>query len=119
MHTSFAPLSRPARHLLAGSTLALLCLASLTHAQTRFDAGLNTAATLQDSAASTPVPALNYRSPFQGMATGVEAQVLDWKQSNATVGQFPRGHADVLKWEQSSTGKPAPAPTQEPAHHAH
>ena len=25
----------------------------------------------------------------------------DWRQANEAVGQFPRGHADVLRWEQS------------------
>jgi hypothetical protein len=56
-------------------------------------------ATLAASAASTPVPGVDYRSLFQDLPKGVEATTLDWKTSNATVGQFKRGHADVLKWE--------------------
>ena len=35
---------------------------------------------------------------------GAQAQVQDdvvqdWRKANETVGQFPRGHADVLRWE--------------------
>ena len=58
----------------------------------------------QSPAAADPnarVPAVRYRSVFADTPAGVEAQSLDWKKANAEVGQFPRGHADVLKWEQS------------------
>ena len=27
---------------------------------------------------------------------------VDWRSANDTVGQFRRGHADVLKWEQGN-----------------
>ena len=33
----------------------------------------------------------------------------DWKRANEAVAQFPRGHADVLKWEQAQS-KPLPEP---------
>ena len=74
---------------------ALLCLPAL--------AQLPAAA---DPAAA--VPAVQYRSVFDTTARGVETQSLDWKKANADVGQFPRGHADVLKWEQAQP--PAPRP---------
>ena len=39
----------------------------------------------------------------------VEMQTRDWKAANAQVGQFPRGHADVLNWERSMrTAAPQP-----------
>ena len=67
--------------------------------------------TLQASQASTPVPAVAYRSVFADLPQGVETTVLDWKAANAAVGQFKRGHADLLKWEQEQARTPAP-PTQ-------
>jgi outer membrane protein TolC len=33
-----------------------------------------------------------------------------WRAANAAVGQFPRGHADLLKWEQEQARVAAPAP---------
>lgn len=56
---------------------------------------------------ATAVPAVRYSSAFAGLATGVEAASDDWKKANAAVGQFPRGHADLLKWEQAQEAKPA------------
>lgn len=48
---------------------------------------------------------------------GVQAQgqenVKDWRQANEAVGQFPRGHADVLRWEQSQA--PTATTAQSPA----
>ena len=59
-----------------------------------------------------------YRSAFAGVPTGVEQTRVDWKKANADVGQFKRGHADLLKWEreqakaaQLASGS-TPAPTR-------
>ena len=51
---------------------------------------------------SVRVLTVTYRSVFADTPTGVETQTLDWKRANADVAQFPRGHADVLKWEQAA-----------------
>ncbi|HEX5783379.1 MAG TPA: hypothetical protein VFY35_01520, partial [Burkholderiaceae bacterium] len=32
-------------------------------------------------------------------ASGTSPAIRDWRQANDTVGQFPRGHADVVRWE--------------------
>lgn len=41
---------------------------------------------------------------------------LDWRDANDTVGRFPRGHVDLLRWEQQQ-GKPAEAaPTRTDIH---
>ena len=60
-------------------------------------------------------PAL-YRSAFAGVPTGVEQTRVDWKKANADVGQFKRGHADLLKWEQeqakAANPPSSPAPTR-------
>jgi hypothetical protein len=64
------------------------------------------------------VPRVEYRSVFQGVPAGVEEETLDWKKANAQVGQFPRGHVDLLKWEEAQGGKavaPAAPPASAPA----
>ncbi len=71
---------------------------------------LDPTSTLQASQASTPVPAVAYRSVFADLPRGVEETVLDWKAANAAVGQFPRGHADLLRWEQEQARKSALPP---------
>ena len=58
------------------------------------------------------VPPVVYQSVFNQSPTGVETKSVDWKKANAEVGQFKRGHVDILKWEESQVkdkpnGKPA------------
>jgi hypothetical protein len=55
------------------------------------------------------VPAVAYRSVFADTPTGVETRSLDWKRAHADVAQFPRGHADVLKWERAQPAQNSPA----------
>ena len=76
--------------------------------------------------AGAPVPRPQYRSVFQDVPRGVEARHDDWRQANAEVGRFPRGHADRLKWEEAQgaaqAGSPsprAPASAAAPAGHRH
>lgn len=57
---------------------------------------------------SVPVPAVAYRSVFIDTPTGVETQSLNWKRAHADVAQFPRGHADVLKWERAQPAQNSP-----------
>ena len=45
------------------------------------------------------VPAVLYRSVFVDTPVGVESDEVDWRQANDDVGQFRRGHVDILKWE--------------------
>ena len=56
--------------------------------------------------ASAFVPSVLYRSVFADTPKGVETETLDWKKANADVGQFKRGHVDILKWEASQGAKP-------------
>jgi hypothetical protein len=71
----------------------------------------------------TPAPPLQHHSVTRGLATGVEPGPADWVQANAAVGQFPRGHVDLLKWEQAQDAATAPMPQarppSEPGHHPH
>ena len=48
---------------------------------------------------AAPVPVLPYRSVFGSTPTGVETTETDWRRANADVGQFRRGHVDILQWE--------------------
>jgi hypothetical protein len=60
------------------------------------------------SMSEAPASSLTYRSAFQDLPLGVEETVGDWRKANADVGQFPRGHADLLRWEEQQ-GLAAPA----------
>ena len=59
--------------------------------------------------AAAPVPPVVYQSVFADTPTGVEMNSVDWKKANAEVGQFTRGHVDILKWEESQRSLTAPA----------
>lgn len=66
-----------------------------------------------------PVPATEYRSVLRG-PTGVADQDLPWRKANEDVARFPRGHADLLKWEEKQAaparpGASAPASPATPA----
>jgi hypothetical protein len=54
---------------------------------------------------AAPVPAIRYRSVFGDAPTGVESTEIDWRRANDDVGQFRRGHIDILKWESQHGGK--------------
>jgi hypothetical protein len=79
------------------------------HAQAPGGIRLDPTPTLQASQPNTPVPAVAYRSVFADLPQGVEDTVVDWKAANAAVGQFKRGHADLLKWERDQARQPKPA----------
>lgn len=65
-----------------------------------------TQATAQVSNPSIPVPAVAYRSAFATFPRGVESGQVDWKATNQAVGQFKRGHMDLLQWEQGRATVP-------------
>ena len=78
--------------------------------------------TLAQSAVTDPsatVPSVVYQSVFNESPTGVETKSVDWKKANAEVGQFKRGHVDILKWEENQlkdkpVGKPVAKPEVAP-----
>ena len=77
-------------------------------------AGITALALLPAAWAQTSGP--RHASPFDGAPRGVEQRVDDWRQSNETVGRFPRGHADLLRWETSQADAAAkPATPAKPA----
>ena len=64
-------------------------------------------AALPSTQADTPGPAY---APVFNVPAPAEAPAQDWREANDTVGRFPRGHIDLLRWEQQHPGKPEPAP---------
>ena len=81
-------------------------------------ASANAMAQAAVSDASASVPPVVYQSVFNQSPTGVETKSVDWKKANAEVGQFKRGHVDILKWDESQAkdkpaGKPAMPPEAE------
>ena len=73
---------------------------------------------------AAPVPPVAYRSVFADTPTGVEQESTDWRKANAEVGQFRRGHVDILKWEAqqatpASSPPAVPLPPAAPAGHKH
>jgi hypothetical protein len=93
-----------------GSAFALAQAAPQPSAYPRLDPR----PTEQAADPATPVPAAVYRSAFAGLPAGVEQAAGDWKKANADVGQFKRGHADLLKWEQSQGAQPAAPAASKP-----
>jgi hypothetical protein len=61
------------------------------------------------------VPAVVYRSVFKETSLGVEKDSADWRKANDDVGQFLRGHVDILKWEEQQSDKAMKAPMTTPA----
>ena len=142
---------------LATALVAALLLASLSstpaHAQTAPITAPNTAASTATAAnspsqSSQPSPpsasaqvlnpaaaTLPLISPALPVSTAVAQEITDWRAANAAVGEFKRGHADVVKWEklqaskasdtqpqqQHSASRPAPQPATQPvpAEHHH
>lgn len=60
---------------------------------------------------AAPVPAPRY-APLPLLGTTPQLGEIDWRQANETVGQFTRGHIDVLRWESENpaSGQAEPAP---------
>lgn len=66
---------------------------------------------------SVPVPAPVYRSVFGPEDHIGGAPPQDWRQANADVARFPRGHADIVRWESeqartAATASPEANPPQ-------
>lgn len=81
----------------------------LAQAQAPGSVRIELAPTLEASAPGTPVPKAQYQSSFDGLPAGIEQAVVDWRAANAAVGQFKRGHVDLLKWEEEQARqKPVP-----------
>ena len=85
----------------------------LAQAQAPGSVRIDPVPTLEVSAPGTPVPKAQYQSIFDGLPTGIEQTVVDWRAANASVGQFKRGHVDILKWEEEQA-RQTPVPSAKP-----
>ncbi|CAN5200844.1 hypothetical protein BH10PSE16_BH10PSE16_35670 [soil metagenome] len=109
--------NRPARLALLAA-LALPAVAYVAPAQAVLYPTPDPQPTEQAASPDTPVPPALYRSAFAGVPSGIEQTSVDWKKANADVGQFKRGHADLLKWEQAqpqAAGNPGSANSASPS----
>jgi hypothetical protein len=90
--------------------LAVTCLAAFAQVPAVPSSLPGTATSLQNAEEvvnpRASVPAVLYRSVFVDTPTGVETEEVDWKKANAEVGQFKRGHVDILQWEARQKAKP-------------
>lgn len=76
--------------------------------------------TLQQQAATaanpeTGAPPVRYQPMAPVGASALVVEREDWKAANATVGQYPRGHMDIIKWEKAQPPIPAAAMPQQEA----
>lgn len=110
----------PATHPLLKELASLVLLAAIALSLTpaRAQDAASAAARPSVADATSPVPAVQYRSVFADTPTGVEQESVDWKKANAEVGQFRRGHVDILKWEAQQPAAPGDA-TKSVAPHDH
>ena len=93
--------------------MKLHCLAAALAVASPFPTA---AADAADPAA--PVPPPSYRSVLPATPTNLAEEAIPWRKANDDVARFPRGHADVLKWEAAQEPQaPSPAtPTPTPEH---
>lgn len=110
----------PATHPLLKelASFVLLAAIALSLSPARAQEAASAAAPPSVADATSPVPAVQYRSVFADTPTGVEQESVDWKKANAEVGQFRRGHVDILKWEAQQPAAPGDA-TKSVAPHDH
>lgn len=98
-------------YLRSRATLSTL-LATLALAPAGAGAQTTAEAVVSPSAYAPPVL---YRSVFVDTPSGLETEETDWKKANAEVGQFKRGHVDILRWEESQAAKISPLQAAPPA----
>lgn len=71
----------------------------------------------QAATPDAPVPALTYQPMPAVGASALVRERDDWKSANATVGQYRRGHHDIVKWERAQAVPPQ-QPQAAPAENA-
>ena len=95
----------------AASLLLVVALAS-AWASGPTDANLASDATrlAGPANAAVPVPPMAALPLPMSMAEPLATPgSVNWQQANAEVGQFPRGHMDILKWEAANHGATPPS----------
>ena len=95
----------------ASGLLVLLFNSPATHAQHAAYPRANPQPALQAANPLAQVPLANYQSALRGLPQGVDSQSTDWRSANDTVGQFKRGHIDLLKLENAPPAQPGAQPS--------
>ena len=90
--------------------LVLIYNSPASHAQHAAYPRANPQPALQAASPQARVPLANYQSALRGLPQGVESQSTDWRSANDTVGQFKRGHIDLLKLENAPPSQPRSQP---------
>ena len=90
--------------------LVLLFNSPAAHAQQAAYPRANPQPALQAASPQAQVPLAKYESALRGLPQGVESQNTDWRSANDTVGQFKRGHIDLLKLENAPPAQPRSQP---------
>lgn len=90
--------------------LVLFFSGPAAHAQSTGYPRANIQPALQAASPQAQVPTASYQSALTGLAQGVETQSTDWRSANDTVGQFKRGHIDLLKLENAEPSQPRSQP---------
>ncbi|MDO9278163.1 MAG: hypothetical protein Q7U05_06335 [Polaromonas sp.] len=116
LHFSGTPHNTAWRWLALGCTFALPLLAqtALAQAPAAVFLPLDPQPTLQALDPQSTVPPAVYRSTRADLPRGVEETRLDWRLSNDAVGQFKRGHIDLLRLEQQNAAPAAAQPKAGP-----
>jgi hypothetical protein len=94
--------------------LPLLTQAALAQTPAAVFLPLDPQPTLQALNPQSAVPPAGYQSTRADLPRGVEETRLDWRRSNDAVGQFKRGHIDLLKLEQQNASPAAMRPKGAP-----
>lgn len=66
--------------------------------------------------AAASLPLRHAALPASG---AVQTELADWRQANAAVAEFPKGHMDILRWEAARAGRSTPAPAGQGLHDKH
>lgn len=109
-------------HLLAPLGLAaLLATSPPIHAQADDgQASPQAPVALLPGALDPSAPQLPLRHTALAPSGAVSQEWADWREANAAVAEFPRGHMDILRWEAGQAGTSAtPADAAHGAHGAH
>ncbi len=105
-HLHFSRMQRKVQRWLAAITLPWLTQAALAQPASTVYLPLDPRPTLQALNPQSAVPPAAYRSTWDKLPRGVEDTRLDWRSSNDAVGQFKRGHIDLLRLEQQQKVAP-------------
>lgn len=110
------------RCLAAGIAAAACAMASYSLAQPSQSAVSpdESVPTLSDPA-SPQAPTAPLRHQAMALSGTIVPQPGDWKEANAAVAAFPRGHADVIRWEKAQATPQGQPTGKKPAspHHQH